>query len=375
MDEMMQLFYKRNMIGKKIANILEEKDLKKEDVCHNAHMSRPTLDRILNGEMNNEDTFKKYIIKLLDTLSLTIDDLIDEIDTDEDLVPTRDFVDLENIAKVTNNSVDILCNIKSNKEISVADMRDIALALRTSTNVVKGQNFFEPQISICETYSDDDQVMNGFWGHVGVCLKNHDQYLWYPITTNVKNSLSRCEEDLQTLVIPCMNNRVLLLNMDHVNELVFLDDACDSPSGMDWKRDVSEGEIPLVVYEVLSQHLFSDLDEEPEEEISKSFKEYLKNIMKVYDWEWDDVYELVSRTTIYYSNGKVRDAFIDFECYENISSMVFDCELFDDMKLLNFEEADGKEICLNWNNVDMLDLPYIELENKIIEDMFIDEIE
>lgn len=51
-----------------------------------------------------------------------------------------------------------------------------------------------------------------------------------------------------------MNNKVLYLNMKNIDKIVLLDEACDEPCDLDWSTDISEGEIPLVIYEVLGDY-------------------------------------------------------------------------------------------------------------------------
>ena len=57
------------------------------------------------------------------------------------------------------------------------------------------------------------------------------------------------------MAIPCMDNSLLLINCDKIEELVLLDEACDSPVDMDWDSTVSEGEIPAVVYEAFDDYM------------------------------------------------------------------------------------------------------------------------
>ncbi len=51
-----------------------------------------------------------------------------------------------------------------------------------------------------------------------------------------------------------MNNKLLLLNLNEVEQIVLLDEACDPPSFANWDSAISEGEIPLAVYEALEDY-------------------------------------------------------------------------------------------------------------------------
>lgn len=56
------------------------------------------------------------------------------------------------------------------------------------------------------------------------------------------------------IIVPCMDNKLLYLNMRNVNNIVLLDDACDSPGFANWDSSVNCGEIPQVVYESLDDY-------------------------------------------------------------------------------------------------------------------------
>lgn len=84
-----------------------------------------------------------------------------------------------------------------------------------------------------------------------------------------------------------MNNKVLLLNMDKIAEIVLLDDASDQPSFANWDPQVDCGGTPLVFYEALDDYLmYQEMGEEPPEDIiSGKLKICLENFRK----KWGDM--------------------------------------------------------------------------------------
>src|SRR5699024_4527266 len=126
--------------------------------------------------------------------------------------------------------------IEAGEEATLAELRDIAVVLDTSVRNILEKNYFPLQ--------------NTFWGHVGIQPLESDRFLWYPITADTRKIIwQEMEEKYQ--VIPCMNNKVLLLNMDKIAEIVLLDDASDQPSFANWDPQVDCGGTPLVFYEAL----------------------------------------------------------------------------------------------------------------------------
>ena len=78
---------------------------------------------------------------------------------------------IEDISNMTDISVDKLKIIEAGGEVSLAELRDLAICLNTSVNVIKQQNYFEPQIATYFIGLNDDygnERISGFWGHRGI---------------------------------------------------------------------------------------------------------------------------------------------------------------------------------------------------------------
>ncbi|KYH30527.1 hypothetical protein CLTEP_25920 [Clostridium tepidiprofundi DSM 19306] len=66
----------RKKVGQNILNIIKEKGYTKSSFSRLSNISRPTLDRIINGEIDNKTTFTTHINKILDNQILTIKELL-----------------------------------------------------------------------------------------------------------------------------------------------------------------------------------------------------------------------------------------------------------------------------------------------------------
>ena len=106
--------------------------------------------------------------------------------------------------------------------------------------------------------------------------------------------------DNDRMVVPCMNNKVLYLNMNQIDSVVLLNDDCDPPAFANWDPSVGEGEIPLVVYEALDDYVTYE-DDMPEYLMSPVFMNYLKGIIEKYDWTEESIFDLTSK-----NNHKIR---------------------------------------------------------------------
>lgn len=70
------LFEQRCLVGKKLKDILRNYGFSKVSFSKKADISRPTLDKILNGEIDNKSTFDKHLHKILSVLNMTVDELL-----------------------------------------------------------------------------------------------------------------------------------------------------------------------------------------------------------------------------------------------------------------------------------------------------------
>jgi transcriptional regulator with XRE-family HTH domain len=70
------LFEKRSLVAAKLKECLKERGYTKVSFAKVTDISRPTLDKILSGEVNNKSTFSKHIDKILSELNLSAEELL-----------------------------------------------------------------------------------------------------------------------------------------------------------------------------------------------------------------------------------------------------------------------------------------------------------
>lgn len=377
MYEIEELFDKRSIVGAKIEMILEERKCTKSELCKNTGVSRPTIDKLLAGTLTSKKNYEKHIEKILRYLELTPNMLLgNRINNQNKVRRIRNLckITAPEMAEATGISLERLKQIETGQGASIAELRDIALCLSISSNVLTNKYFFEPQISdlctIVSLYNEEEvEELSGFWGHIGILLNNLDEYLWYPITESTRSLIYRMMNN-EHIVIPCMNNKVLLLCMDNVKELILLDEACDTPYDLNWNENVSCGEIPLVIYEILEDYLLFD-DYTMNDQISDTLQIFLNKLIKKEGWSESDISSMVDYSTIYYNDGHKRSLCIDFTEEESISleiMQIYDYESSDFFNnIMTFDDLSESEVLLNMKNISMLELPLLKVENRIYE--------
>ena len=66
-----ELFDQRSIVAMKLKDYIRERGFAKK-----AEISRPTLDKLLNGSIDNKSTFDKHLQKVLAVLNISVDDLV-----------------------------------------------------------------------------------------------------------------------------------------------------------------------------------------------------------------------------------------------------------------------------------------------------------
>lgn len=71
-----ELFEHRSLVASKLKDCIREAGYTKVAFAKKANISRPTLDKILNGSVDSKSTFDRHLQKILGALNLTVDDLL-----------------------------------------------------------------------------------------------------------------------------------------------------------------------------------------------------------------------------------------------------------------------------------------------------------
>lgn len=70
------LFEQRILVAEKLKICIRDMGFTKVSFSKKVDISRPTLDRLLSGTIDNKNTFDKHLQKILPMLQLTVDELL-----------------------------------------------------------------------------------------------------------------------------------------------------------------------------------------------------------------------------------------------------------------------------------------------------------
>lgn len=371
------LFDRRSVFSSKLEQFMISQSISKTKLCKDAHISRPTLDKLLNADITNAANFEKHVSKILNALHITPDKLMGNAsNTHNQIKKIKKALKISDasISSSTGISISRLKEIEAGASATTAELRDIALCCRTTTHGLLGKNFFNIDISEYDCYIDkSNEELSGFWGHIGILTASSEKYLWYPISHNVKKHVYHIW-DQQFLVIPCMNNKVLLLNMSGINNIIFLDDDCDLMPYADWDSPINPEIIPPVVPEALEDYAYTcDFSEVDPAALSPRFYDFLKRFIDQKKWSDADIEQIIHEITIHFKNQKGVPFMGDFYVHQTLTDaiqLVYDYgELDSDNKIIYFADTSGAETIVNLDNISMIEAPLAAIENIICQEL------
>jgi transcriptional regulator with XRE-family HTH domain len=71
-----ELFEQRSLVASKLKACIRDMGYTKVSFASKADISRPTLDKLLNGSINNKSTFNRHLNKILKMLNMSVDELM-----------------------------------------------------------------------------------------------------------------------------------------------------------------------------------------------------------------------------------------------------------------------------------------------------------
>ena len=71
-----ELFEQRSLVASKLKECLRDKGYTKVSFAKKAEISRPTLDKLLNGSVDSKSTFDRHLHKILKMMNMSVDELM-----------------------------------------------------------------------------------------------------------------------------------------------------------------------------------------------------------------------------------------------------------------------------------------------------------
>ena len=370
------LFYFRTSVGKQLNEILVEQKISKAEFAEKTGISRPTINKILSGEIDNRKTFETHLKKIMKSMNLTSSSFASpkRLSTAEHILAIMEAQNIDTAYLAKKMGCDektVISWITAKSEPTKKQLSNLATILNTSTNALTGDSFFPPQLSILDDFisknNESDIKPSGFYGHIGIKLPHREHILWFPVTVSAMQSAYRDLQINKFVVIPCLNNRLLLANTDNIEKYVFLDDAVDAYH--DWELETIDfGDIPLEHFRIF-EALADDMDDIPIDldEFDQSLVERIRNHIKEENWDADYLRKITEYSTIHYRSGNSEDLLI--ENYSDIASKIewIYCEEDMDIGRTLVITNDETEELISIENLSLLTIPLLKIDAALTE--------
>lgn len=366
------LFNDRVEVGSRLNTILNTRKITKKDLCERAHISRPTLDKILNGQIESRITFEKQIDKILKALDLTKEEFVrcPTPSVGSNIASYRKQLGYtqSDLAKKIGVSVATVKKWESDPStITEDEWSDIALALSTDSGSVKGNNFLTAQVPIYDYVlkkNEDGGNLSGYAGFLIITPENSTEEYSFAITYNEWNYTLRSLQGSRLSAIPCMGNKLLLVNNENLKKVEFLDDDYD---GLDAHRKFFEF-VPNEMFNLLDRYFFDYC--EMEEEMNEKHISMVEETIEKSGFERPQIEEMLNCIVIHYLDGQKE--VVEVENFNHVASIVmsvyYEDSFMDDSKGVLFGINDETEDCnlfINLNKISFIELPLMKVEKAM----------
>jgi predicted transcriptional regulator len=71
-----ELFEQRSLVASKLKDCIRDMGYTKVSFANKSGISRPTLDKLLNGSIDSKSTFDRHLHKILKMLNMSVDELM-----------------------------------------------------------------------------------------------------------------------------------------------------------------------------------------------------------------------------------------------------------------------------------------------------------
>ncbi len=378
----MILYSEKEHAGKRMEEIFSERGLTKIQVCKDTGISRPTLDKFIEGNIRNEKNFYKYLKILFQYLDISSEQEFKGWYKTEELQKKEyNPSDISYASEVTGISEEHIQEILQGADATREELQELALCFRTSTKGVQNKHYFENVENVPRCNIIGAEYENGIWGYIEIQPARRKDKLIYPITELTKDSV-KWQLNQEFLVVPCLNNRLLLINRKHLKYIKLYTVGHGKDKGISRHEETSIRkflneriqnfssfeEAPLVVYEVYKRYGNVTNEKTNKDDLTKLEKEIFGLLRKEYIRE-SYIKSQTSLTEIYYDDGAWDTIVIDFNERENLTTNIKRVQEWIQPQVedeLYMDGEAGEYISYNTERIAIMDIPLLQVEDALL---------
>ncbi len=179
------LFEQRSRVGVKLKDCIQDRGYTKLSFAGEVGISRPTLDKLLSGKVDNKCSFDKHMVKILEVLHMTAEELI------SDQTVEGSSINLGYADMISEDLRTGICKLFGSRLISIilygsvargthTDQSDVDVALIVKTNLTNEEEdklsdfVVDLNLKYDRTFSVIDIGLEAFekWGDISPFYRN-----------------------------------------------------------------------------------------------------------------------------------------------------------------------------------------------------------
>lgn len=369
------LFNDRVEVGKRLATIINSRKITKTSLCEQSHLSRPTLDKLLAGKVENRSSFDKQLEKVLSALDLGVDEFLHGIGygLGNNIASFREQLRISQKDLATLSGIDakrLKAAENGQGDLSDEEWSDLALALKSDSRSVKGECFMPYQCPLHDYVLEktkSSEKLFGFQGYIILTPKGSTEETSFAITRQSWNDAMKDIRRGKTVVVPCLGNKLIIMNTNNIKKIEFLDDDYDN---LDEHSRFFQ-KVPTEVF-ILLEKYFAEGGYD-EDFLSDKQREFVKQLSSSSGEDERSICEMLDSIVVHYSDGTSESIYI--ENYDMVASSVQGIMLYDspddDNQILfgvhDFEKTNN--LFINIDNVAFIELPLMKVEAAMHDDI------
>ena len=187
-------------------------------------------------------------------------------------------------------------------------------------------------------------------------MNGYSEIKYYPITFNTMEYISN-NFHYDQIVIPCLNNIVLLLNMKNIQKLVFISNDNTALKEKEIFNKLINETYPLVIYELLNADSYKELKDK-----------------SLIDFDFDSLEKknknaLIDISSLYYINDEYENKKILFSKCETLCKEIVSKYKFlnnETIKYLEITNIDYIKEVINFDYLSLVEMPLLKLGKTIL---------
>ena len=365
------LFRDRIDVGKRLEAIIKSRKLTKKALCDLSHISRPTLDKLLSGRIESKSSFDKQLNKIILALEINHDELVTgnvfcgennvksfrmQLGISQKDLAVASGIPIKTIQAVENGSVDLLDS----------EWTDLAIALKSDSRSLKRENFLPSQYPYYD-YAlkeiDSSENLSGYQGYIlitPVCGQTEFSFaLCRHSWNNAMSDLLRAKY----VVVPCLGNKLILINVKNNRKYEFLDDDYDNFDG----HYSFFNTLPLEDYYLLDKH-FGYMAGDMELKLPDRHEGRVCWILDSSSIDSNEIEKSIHSIIIHYSDGNSETIWIDNYAMAAalIQRIYFDEDCDEDLIAFGVnDEAETNNLLVNLNAISFIEFPLLRIEEAL----------